>query len=83
MEYKGKLYGKVHKLYFPLEATTDDWDALEKRIAELEAENKALRQQPIIKSTCPKCRGNGVVNEPNKPEKHECEFCDGTGQTVL
>jgi hypothetical protein len=23
MEYKGKLYGKVHKSYFPLEETTE------------------------------------------------------------
>lgn len=47
MEYKGKLYGKVNKSYFPLEATTEDFEALEKRVAELEAENKALRQPPV------------------------------------
>ena len=48
MEYKGKLYGKVHKSYFPLEATTDEWDAMVKRISQLEAENQALRQPPVI-----------------------------------
>lgn len=47
MEYKGKLYGKVHKSYFPLEATTDEWDAMVKRISQLEAENQALRQPPV------------------------------------
>jgi hypothetical protein len=47
MEYKGKLYGKVHKSYFPLEATTDEWDAMVNRISELEAENQALRQPPV------------------------------------
>jgi hypothetical protein len=48
MEYKGKLYGKVHKSYFPLEATTDEWDAMVKRIAFLEAENQALRQSCVV-----------------------------------
>lgn len=28
MEYKGKLYGKVNQSYFPLEATTDDFENL-------------------------------------------------------
>lgn len=52
MEYKGKLYGKVHKTYFPLEATTEEWDAMVKRIAELEAENQALRQ-PTVRGSLP------------------------------
>lgn len=47
MEYKGKLYGKVGKSYFPLYATTDDWDALQKRVSDLEAENKSLRQSLV------------------------------------
>lgn len=37
MEYKGKLYGKVGKSYFPLLHTTDDYDNLVKCVAELEA----------------------------------------------
>lgn len=32
MEYKGKLYGKFRRSYIPLEATTDDWDCLEKSL---------------------------------------------------
>lgn len=28
MEYKGKLYGKVGETYFPLEATSEDFDKL-------------------------------------------------------
>ena len=28
MEYKGKLYGKVNQSYFPLEATSEDFDGL-------------------------------------------------------
>ena len=36
MEYKGKLYGRVNKKYFDTGRTADDWDALEKRVAELE-----------------------------------------------
>lgn len=33
-----------------------------------------------MKSICEKCHGSGMVGEPNFPEKHECEFCDGTGR---
>lgn len=40
MEYKGKLYGKVNKLYFPLEATTDDWDVLEEKVKIIELEKR-------------------------------------------
>lgn len=52
MEYKGKLYGKVGEIVFPLLHTTDDWEKMENRIAQLEAENQALRQPPVIKSVC-------------------------------
>lgn len=31
---------------------------------------------------CEKCKEAGVVNEPNKPEKHDCEFCDGLGFAI-
>ena len=56
MEYKGKLYGHLGgKMYFDTGKTADDWDALEKRVAELEAENQALRQPPVIKSVCGDC----------------------------
>lgn len=53
MEYKGKLYGHLGgKMYFDTGKTADDWDALEKRVTELEAENQALRQPPVIGSFC-------------------------------
>jgi hypothetical protein len=43
MEYKGKLYGHLGgKMYFDTGKTADDWDALEKRVSELEAHNQAL-----------------------------------------
>jgi len=49
MEYKGKLYGHLGgKMYFDTGKTADDWDALEKRVSELEAENQALRQPTVI-----------------------------------
>ena len=48
MEYKGKLYGHLGgRTYFYTGKTADDWDALEHRVAELEAENKTFRQQPV------------------------------------
>lgn len=54
MEYKGKLYGHLGgKMYFDTGKTADDWDALEKRVSELEAENQALRQPLVIGSVCP------------------------------
>ena len=53
MEYKGKLYGHLGgKMYFDTGKTADDWDALEKRVAELEAENQALRQ-PLVSGSLP------------------------------
>lgn len=56
MEYKGKLYGHLGgKMHFDTGKTADDWDALEKRVAELEAENQALRQPPVIGSVCDGC----------------------------
>jgi len=63
MEYHGKLYGHLGgKMYFDTGKTSDDWDALEKRVAELEAENQALRQPPVSGSVadavgrnCPFC----------------------------
>lgn len=69
MEYKGKLYGKVGNITFPLLHTTDDWEAMEKRIAELEAENTALKKLiPNIDEKVPSelqckiCRTNIHVN---------------------
>ena len=51
MEYKGKLYGHLgDKKYFDTGKTADDWDNLEKRIAELEAENKALSMSGVSDS---------------------------------
>ena len=46
MEYKGELYGKVYKSYFPLKATTDDFEALQTNIEllkkKLQVAEKAL-----------------------------------------
>ena len=42
-----------------------------------QAEGAVERKEEV--TICKKCDGNGMVNEPNKPEKHECEFCDGFG----
>jgi len=43
MEYKGELYGKIGKHYFPLELTADNVDRLESIIIELrkDIDNKA------------------------------------------
>lgn len=50
MNYKGKLYGHLNgDVYFDTGKTSDDWDVLEKRAAELEEENKVL--QHCIKNT--------------------------------
>ena len=57
MEYKGKLYGKVGEIVFPLLHTTDDWERMENRIKELEAliEQKKLNKPDVGGSVCPAC----------------------------
>lgn len=35
MEYKGRLYGKMHQTYFETGKTSDDYDNLEKEVVEL------------------------------------------------
>lgn len=62
MEYKGKLYGHLGgKMYFDTGKTADDWDALEKRVTELEAENQALRQ-PLVRGSLP-CHHNFIQKD--------------------
>ena len=44
MNYEGKLYGKVEKIYFPLIETTKDYDDMKQQIKELkEVIENALR----------------------------------------
>ena len=73
MEYKGKLYGHLgNKRYFDTGKTADDWDALEKRIAELEAENQALRIHDVvgqIEQLFCDCQGCGEVKTVEYCEK--------------
>ncbi len=45
VEYKGKLYGKVGKKYFPLENTTDDFETLQRRVDELSMALTSLRKR--------------------------------------
>lgn len=67
MEYKGKLYGHLGgKRYFDTGKTADDWDALEKRIAELESELESKKcdhssqqwQGNPLQRICKKCGEN-------------------------
>jgi hypothetical protein len=45
MEYIGKLYGHLGgKRYFDTGKTAEDWDNLEKQIAQLKAENEELKK---------------------------------------
>ena len=43
MEYQGKLYGKVGNRYFPLDTTSQDYDALVQKVKKLEKENAELK----------------------------------------
>jgi hypothetical protein len=74
MEYKGKLYGHLgNRRYFDTGKTADDWDNLEKRIAELEAENQALLQADVSSAErkfCPFCK-----NEVSRMHIN-CQSCD-------
>jgi hypothetical protein len=38
MEYHGKLYGKIAGAYFDTSKTSEDWDAMENKIKDLERE---------------------------------------------
>ena len=71
MEYKGKLYGKVGEIVFPLLNTTDDWEKMENRIAQLEAENQALRQPPVMESVCNCNKWHDRMEESN----NNCSTC--------
>lgn len=45
MEYKGRLFGKVDRTYFPLESTTDDFETLESMVSELENKTATLQKE--------------------------------------
>ena len=47
MEYKGGLYGKVGKIYFPLCATAEEYDLMVQRISELQSEVEDLRKNDL------------------------------------
>lgn len=40
MEYKGKLYGRVGEIYFPLMETSEDVERMKKEIIKLEGINQ-------------------------------------------
>ena len=76
MEYKGKLYGHLGgKMYFDTGKNADDWNALEKRVAELEAENQALRQPLVVgrseQLVCPCCGSDKTY----KTDAIHCNRC--------
>jgi hypothetical protein len=79
MEYKGKLYGHLGgKMYFDTGKTADDWDALEKRVSELEAENQALRQ-PLVSGSLP-CHHNFFQKDTYWKSCTHCGMLAPSGQ---
>lgn len=75
MEYKGKLYGHLGgKMYFDTGKTADDWDELEKRVAELEAENQALRQ-PLVVGRSEQCAHPRDKREYIGSNMLRCKVC--------
>lgn len=77
MEYHGKLYGKIGKKYFDTTRTSDDWDAMEKRISELEAENSLLKE--TVGRFCYVCNKEivdlqSMVYKDMKPCHYSCYF---------
>ena len=64
MEYKGHLFGKVGKHYFPLMATSEDFENLQNRVKELEAELQQIK--------------NGEIRESDKSNcNHQWEYSKG------
>jgi hypothetical protein len=81
MEYKGKLYGKVGEQVFPLLNTTDDWEKMENRIKELEAENEALKRTDLNVARINDMYKNVRLALTDSEEKYEPYFgwCDVEG----
>lgn len=50
MEYHGRLFGKVGNKYFDTGSTSDDFDNLQKRVAELEAQIEKISNVEIRES---------------------------------
>ena len=78
MEYKGKLYAKVGRHYFPLTETTDDIDKLKLRVAELkkQLEVNKISFNSVLADESFFCVDAGLKN--NKAEKcaKQCLSCN-------
>ena len=68
MEYKGELYGKIGKHYFPLELTADNVDRLESIIIELrkDIDNKAGQIADLTSLIQSECEAFGEFIRVNK-----------------
>lgn len=53
--YHGKLYGKLWNKYFETGKTSEDFDKMESRIKELEAEIEQLKQANDAERSSDKC----------------------------
>lgn len=52
MNYKGKLYGKVRDVYYPLIETSEDFEKMKNRINELKnACNNAIKELELPNSS--------------------------------
>jgi hypothetical protein len=51
MEYKGKLFGKVGKTYFPLELTTTDVEKLQEESAQWNLYAKSVDEQIVDRNS--------------------------------
>jgi hypothetical protein len=65
MEYKGKLYGKLNNKYFDTGKTSDDWDMLEKYVAELIIENNNLKSWKYVHEEIPPSDIDILVESPD------------------
>jgi len=66
MNYEGKLYGKTALGYFDTSYTAKDWDNMEARLKELEAENLALKQANGVEQSDGNCNITLVSNTKGK-----------------
>ena len=77
MEYKGKLYGRVGKNYFPLIETTEDIEALKQQIKDLKKQcainDVVLQSEQLF---CENCDNTGKT-EIVGGEVIICEWCKG------
>lgn len=71
MEYKGRLFGRIHNKYFDTGKTADDWDNLEQKIKELEYQLESGAKYVCDEHLSNRIKEQEVLLEACKAEKEK------------